>query len=191
MHYEQVEAVKATDFAPLLKRRNIRAILIGGGNSLLNLNRRGLGDERSCQPQELVRLRNEFEALPEAKGAPVLSLLENVGSMPTDVRKAYSEWLRSEPAMIEAGKMGWVHRRRLYWVTGPLGGLHSYLTLPDDWEWGTSPQSKVPEICFQNGKPIPPRVVWASNLSSIRRMLWLRKVRVPYTPLLERVSSSD
>ena len=110
VHYEKVEAVRASDFVPLLRRRRPRAILIGGGspcqgNSLLNLNRLGLDDARSCQPQELVRLRDEFESLPEAHGIPVLSLLENVGSMPDDVRKAYTQWLRSEPAMIEAGTM--------------------------------------------------------------------------------------
>ena len=38
----------------------------------------------------VLRLRDEFESLPEAHGIPVLSLLENVGSMPDDVRKAYT-----------------------------------------------------------------------------------------------------
>ena len=170
VHYEKVEAVRASDFVPLLRRRRLRAILIGGGspcqgNSLLNLNRLGLGDARSCQPQELVRLRDEFESLPEAHGIPVLSLLENVGSMPDD-RKAYTEWLRSEPAMIEAGTMGWVHRRRLYWVSG-LGGLNPLLTLPADWSWGSSSKSDVPAIQFQGSKPIPPRVVWESGFQPL------------------------
>lgn len=172
VHYEKVEAVRASDFVPLLRRRRPRAILIGGGspcqgNSLLNLNRLGLDDARSCQPQELVRLRDEFESLPEAHGIPVLSLLENVGSMPDDVRKAYTEWLRSEPAMIEAGTMGWVHRRRLYWVSGPLGGLNPLLTLPADWSWGSSSKSDVPAIQFQGSKPIPPRVVWESGFQPL------------------------
>ena len=168
----RLEAVRASDFVPLLRRRRPRAILIGGGspcqgNSLLNLNRLGLDDARSCQPQELVRLRDEFESLPEAHGIPVLSLLENVGSMPDDVRKAYTEWLRSEPAMIEAGTMGWVHRRRLYWVSGPLGGLNPLLTLPAAWSWGSSSKSDVPAIQFQGSKPIPPRVVWESGFQPL------------------------
>ena len=172
VHYEKVEAVRASDFVPLLRRRRPRAILIGGGspcqgNSLLNLNRLGLDDARSCQPQELVRLRDEFESLPEAHGIPVLSLLENVGSMPDDVRKAYTQWLRSEPAMIEAGTMGWVHRRRLYWVSGPLGGLNPLLTLPADWSWGSSSKSDVPAIQFQGAKPITPRVVWESGFQPL------------------------
>ena len=123
-----------------------------------------MDDARSCQPQELVRLRDEFESLPEAHGIPVLSLLENVGSMPDDVRKAYTEWLRSEPAMIEAGT---IHRRRLYWVSGPLGGLNPLLTLPAAWSWGSSSKSDVPAIQFQGSKPIPPRVVWESGFQPL------------------------
>ena len=101
---------------------------------------------------------------------PMVSLCwvsSNVGSMPDDVRKAYTEWLRSEPAMIEAGTMGWVHRRRLYWVSGPLGGLNPLLTLPAAWSWGSSSKSDVPAIQFQGSKPIPPRVVWESGFQPL------------------------
>ena len=168
VHFESVEKVRAVDFVGLLKRRNIRAIVLGGGspcqgNSSLNSNRQGLNDVRSCQPQELVRIRDEFEALPEAQGIPILTFLENVASMPESVRKAYSSWLRTLPAVIEAGTMGWVHRRRLFWVSGPLGGLTPSLELPPDWCWSTAPNIQVPQLCYVGSKPVPPRVVWESG----------------------------
>ena len=101
-----------------------------------------------ANPKNLFVYVMNLRVYPKPINIPVLSLLENVGSMPDDVRKAYTRWLRSEPAMIEAGTMGWVHRRRLYWVSGFLGGLK-----PADWSWGSSSKSDVPAIQFQGAKP--------------------------------------
>lgn len=79
----QVAEVHGKALVPFLKRRNIRGILAGGGspcqgNSALNSGRKGLQDERSCEPIELFRLRAELEALPEAADLELVFLLENV-----------------------------------------------------------------------------------------------------------------
>ena len=86
LHVNDVALVKAKDFVPLLERRRPRAILVGGGspcqgNSSLNKNRKGLHDPRSNQPLELCRIRDEFLQLPCCRDTPVITFLENVGSM--------------------------------------------------------------------------------------------------------------
>lgn len=83
------------------------------GNTSLNLDRTGLEDPRSQQPLELRRLFQEFDELPEMQSVELIGLLENVASMPKDVRAEYSAWLGCEPTLIEAASCGWVHRRLL------------------------------------------------------------------------------
>ena len=64
---DAVENVTGAMFRPFLQRRQVRRIILGGGspcqgNSALNPGRKGLGDVRSQQPQELVRIRAELLA---------------------------------------------------------------------------------------------------------------------------------
>ena len=64
----KVDGVKADHFPAALKRREYRAIIIGGGspcqgNSALNKHREGLGDPRSQQSQQLGRFRQGFAEL--------------------------------------------------------------------------------------------------------------------------------
>ena len=98
IHVQRVEDIKARDFVPLLRRRRFRGIILGGGspcqgNSSLNRSRRGLGDERSCQPELLGKLRDDLLALPEVDELEVISFLENVHSMPAEVLPQYSRWM--------------------------------------------------------------------------------------------------
>ena len=58
---DAVENVTGAMFRPFLQRRQVRRIILGGGspcqgNSALNPGRKGLGDVRSQQLQELVRI---------------------------------------------------------------------------------------------------------------------------------------
>ena len=161
VHCDRVETLRAADLVPFLRRRRVRGILLGGGspcqgNSILNKRRLGLDDERSCQPLLLVELRAEIEALPEAEGLEILSLLENVQSMPKEVCSQYSSWLGGDPVAIRSGSCGWVVRNRLYWLVSRRKSVSSGMAPPDDWEWedGVTP----PVLSFCGKKPLPPKV---------------------------------
>ena len=80
---------------------------------MLNRARQGLGDERSRQPEEMLRVISEVAQ--RYPSIPVLAYLENVASMPAEVRKYYDELVGGPPVMIDSGIFGWVRRRRLYW----------------------------------------------------------------------------
>lgn len=140
VHVPDVADVRASDFVAFLKRRKPRGVLIGGGspcqgNSVLNKAREGLGDPRSQQPSELIRIRDEFQALPEMKDVELVCFLENVGSMPDSVLAQYSAWLGSSPVGIDAASCGWTKRLRYYWLHGRSGGLSSVMEPPSDWQW--------------------------------------------------------
>ena len=161
VHCDRVETLRAADLVPFLRRRRVRGILLGGGspcqgNSSLNKRRLGLNDERSCQPLLLVELRAEIEALPEAEGLEILSLLENVQSMPQEVCSQYSSWLGGDPVAIRSGSCGWVVRNRLYWLVSRRKSVSSGMAPPEDWEWedGVTP----PVLSFCGKKPLPPKV---------------------------------
>lgn len=159
----QVAEVHGKALVPFLKRRNIRGILAGGGspcqgNSALNSGRKGLQDERSCEPIELFRLRAELEALPEAADLELVFLLENVASMPDDVSKQYSMWMHGEPVLSNAAACGWTQRKRLYWLTSKSRSLSPEITPPPGWDWETSKKSEWPVLQFKGPKPIPPQV---------------------------------
>ena len=169
-----VRAVRAQDFVPLLQRRTIRAILVGGGspcqgNSSLNKRRQGLADPRSLQPEELCRIRDEFCELPECQDIPVLSFLENVGSMPSSVRAQYSKWLGCDPVHIDAITCGWVKRNRLFWLKGPAGSVGPGLKPPSDWEWNEADTSSqaVPSLQYVGKKPVPNKVAWDSGFGPL------------------------
>ena len=161
VHCDRVETLRAVDLVPFLRRRRVRGIVLGGGspcqgNSSLNKRRLGLADERSCQPLVLVELRAEIEALPEAEGLEIVSLLENVQSMPQEVCSQYSSWLGGDPVAIRSGSCGWVVRNRLYWLVSRRKSVSSGLAPPDEWEWedGVTP----PVLSFCGKKPLPPKV---------------------------------
>ena len=161
VHCDRVEAIQATDLVPILRRRRFRGILMGGGspcqgNSSLNRQRRGLDDERGCQPVLLAELRQAIQALPEAEGLEILSFLENVQSMLSDVCAQYSSWMGGDPVAIRAGSCGWVTRNRLYWLVSRSRSISAGMTPPDDWEWedGVTP----PVLSFCGKKPLPQKV---------------------------------
>eukprot|EP00434_Breviolum_minutum_P017681 symbB.v1.2.015606.t1/scaffold1172.1/size134038/3 len=166
VHLSRVEHVKASDFSGILQRRKPRGVLVGGGspcqgNSGLNTRRRGLADPRSQQPLELQRLFREFDELPEMQDVELIGLLENVASMPNDVRDEYSAWLGCDPVLIEAGTCGWAHRRRLYWLFNRTKGLGPQCSIPSEWAWITG--GATPELRFVGKKPVPPRISWGQG----------------------------
>ena len=162
LHYRKVEGVRACHFAAALKRRNYRAIMIGGGspcqaNIALNKGRNGLKDPRSLQPTELMRLKAEFEELTEV---PVLTWLENVASMPAATEAYYRELTGAQPLLIQAGKFGWVQRKRLFFCTGPRGSIadieHSSVRLPPSIQ--LTQQTRHLELEYTGSKPLPSHV---------------------------------
>ena len=170
IHLEDTAQVRAQDFKEFLVRRRPRGIVIGGGspcqgNSSLNKLRKGLDDSRSLQPVELVRIRDEFRALPEAAECEIISFLENVGSMPSGVCKQYSEWMECSPVNIDASTCGWVSRNRLYWLCSSKGGVHPGLSPPQDWTWDLSRDH--PSLSFGGKKPIPARVSWQNGFAPL------------------------
>ena len=172
-HYPSVEALVAEDFRGLLTRRKPRAVILGGGspcqgNSSLNKDRKGLQDVRSQQPWHLFRLRNEFRALPEMVGIALIIFLENVASMPKQVCRQYSEWLKCSPVMVEAGCFGWVHRRRLYWLASDAGHLSTETTLPAEWTWVPPTElDGILELRYQGKKPFPARIAWEQGFTPL------------------------
>ncbi len=170
-HYTRVEDVAASHFRGLLARRKPRAVILGGGspcqgNSALNRNRQGLGDERSLQPSELRRLISEFQQLPEMDGVDLILFLENVASMPKEVLQTYSQWLQSSPVLIDAALMGWVARKRLYWMASLRRCLSADTVLPSGWEClQTSPL--YPEFRFVGPKPFPSKIAWEQGFTPL------------------------
>eukprot|EP00435_Cladocopium_sp_Y103_P065673 s583_g27.t1 len=144
---------------PLLRRRNIRGVIMGGGspcqgNTSLNLGRKGLQDPRSQQPLHLQRLRDEFLALPDMHGVELITFLENVASMPAAVRQSYNSWLGGEPVLVDAASCGWVQRRRLYWLVSRSQSLGPALTAPSCWAWAPA-VGDVPTLRYEGDKPVP------------------------------------
>ena len=161
VHVQRVEDIDASDFVPLLRRRRFRGIILGGGspcqgNSSLNRSRRGLEDERSCQPELLARLRDDLLALPEVEELEVISFLENVFSMPSEVLGQYSRWMGGDPVAINAGSCGWTTRNRLYWLVSRTRSVSCGLPPPDEWEWQDG--LRPPVLSFCGKKPLPPKV---------------------------------
>ena len=65
---QYVEDFRGSMLNAFLKRRSVEGVIIGGGspcqgNSSLNRHRKGLGDTRSHQPSELIRIVREIEEL--------------------------------------------------------------------------------------------------------------------------------
>lgn len=161
VHVQSVEELRADFFVPFLQRHRPRGVIMGGGspcqgNSSLNSSRQGLADQRSRQPTELARLRDEFAALPDMQGVELVVFLENVASMPKAVRSAYSDWMQGEPVLIDSGCCGWVQRRRLYWLTSRASSLTSTVAPPAGWVWEPT-ACDVPQLVYQGEKPLPNR----------------------------------
>ena len=71
---QYVEDFRGSMLNAFLKRRSVEGVIIGGGspcqgNSSLNRHRRGLGDTRSHQPSELIRIVHEIEELDEVSSS--------------------------------------------------------------------------------------------------------------------------
>ena len=170
-HYTRVEDVAASHFRGLLARRKPRAVILGGGspcqgNSALNKNRQGLLDARSLQPSELRRLIYEFRQLPEMDGVDLILFLENVASMPKEVLRTYSQWLQASPVMIDAATMGWVARKRLYWMASLMRCISADTVLPSGWEC-VSTSTGYPEFRFMGPKPFPTKISWEQGFTPL------------------------
>ena len=123
VHVADVNDVSAEALLPLLHRRKLRGVIVGGGspcqpNSCLNSTRKGLKDPRGSAPQVLHALVQELESHPEFRSLEIISFLENVASAPKDVIEAYSSWAGCLPIRSDASCCGWTSRNRLYWVRG-------------------------------------------------------------------------
>ena len=157
VHVSAVESVNAAMVHGLITRRNIQAIIVGGGspcqgNTSLNKGRKGLADERSQQPNELVRIKTELVAA--YPNIPVLTFLENVASSPSEVKKEYDHLMGVTPIFINAGIFGWVSRKRLYWAAGPNGENVGWndRALPEN---VTMTRESDRTVLHYDGKPIP------------------------------------
>lgn len=167
VHIDAVEKLQVRDLRAFIRRRSIRGILLGGGspcqgNSVLNRTRQGLSDPRSQQPRFLAQLTADLAADPEFAHVEVVSFLENVGSMPPDVRHQYSTWMKSQPVRINAACCGWVQRNRLYWLCSRRRGLEANLRPPTSWSWRPPSEGPPapPELVYTGAKPVPPRILW-------------------------------
>ena len=85
----------------------------------------------SCYVSCAMTLRNS----PKAADIEILSLLENVASMQSDVLAQYNEWMNGPPVKVAAGQCGWVQRNRFLWLVSRKGAVSSALTPPEDWDW--------------------------------------------------------
>ena len=165
IHAGNVEQFNVDCLLPILEKRNISAIFIGGGspcqgNSFANKSRKGLGDERSLQPQWLARHSAAIRALQPVrdKKIGVITWLENVASGLPEVLSAYDELLGASRIKMDAGEFGYVRRNRCFWaqVDGiPLCEL----------AWTPPPSfdiigrySEEPRVSYNGTKPIPSSV---------------------------------
>ena len=165
VHVEWVESVSARDVRPLLLRRKVTAILVGGGspcqgNSALNRKRRNLEDPRSCQPQLLREIFDELSSMDAVKdgGVTVLMWLENVSSATWDTKSTYDKWLGASRIRIDAKHFGWVARDRCFWGRSQHQTLAQadFQKVPDatvSWE---TPEEPV--LRYTGSKPIPRRI---------------------------------
>ena len=109
IHTVDVGKVRAAWFQPLLQKRDIKAIIVGGGspcqgNSSLNRRRRHLLDPRSRQPEFLAKLAKDLKELPEVVNGmiPVLVWLEMVGSARAATLNHYANILEANMININA-----------------------------------------------------------------------------------------
>ena len=101
---------------------------------------------------------------------PVLAFLENVASSPKEVMQAYSQWVGGAPIQISAQDWGWVHRSRLFWLSGPIGDLHQLHEpqLPQGKSVArtTLEDIEIFKLCVHS-KPFPPTITWALGFTHV------------------------
>ena len=159
VHVKSVEEVNAAMFKLVVQRRDIKAFIVGGGcpcqgNSALNLDRQGWQDPRTRQASHVARIVNDLQ---RTFGLPVLSFLENVASMPPEVRDRYSSIIKGDALEFSAADCGWVSRNRLFWgsslddsVVAALNRPKS-LQIPHGWVF----DKDAAAIRYTGTKPIP------------------------------------
>ena len=129
------------------------------GKHILNAARKGWGDPRSRQPVELRRIIKEIR---EITSIPCYAFLENVASTPSHVIEKYSALLSTRPIEVNASAWGYVHRRRLFWLAGPAGGIK--LGNPPTMPLGYELASKGKDYAVAQRDPRPwPRTVRLEN----------------------------
>ena len=182
-------------FKEVMARRSFTAVLLGGGspcqgNTSLNLHRKGLDDPRSQQPVHLKRIRDELRMLYPA--TPVFSFLENVASSPPPVVSAYTQLVEGAPVEVDAAIWGWTSRRRLFWLSGPAGGISrpERLQLPD----GFTMQQKQGRLKMakhdQKTWPSSPRFEMGYE-AAFHPGDVVRGVATPFWPVHQRVCTSS
>jgi hypothetical protein len=84
---------------------------------------RGFKDEASRPLLHFLDLHGQLSTDCLRSGVEFRWLLEEVSSMPQDVRETISGRLGTQPLLLNAADFGWVHRSRLYWGSLPLGPI--------------------------------------------------------------------
>ena len=178
VHIKCVEHITEATLSPFFRKRQVRGVILGGGspcqgNTVLNNQRLGLQDERSWQPFELCRIKKIIEKM--APDCEIVSLLENVASMPQQVLQKYNEWMGFPPVQVSAGQCGWVQRNRFIWLGTSSGGVTRDMEVPVDWQWQASPGSGIPVLGYAGKKPIPARVFFHQGFQVLFDLLLVLK----------------
>jgi hypothetical protein len=203
VHVSTVEEITAGDLRPLLQRREVSGILVGGGsrcqgNSFGNPGRKGLRDPRSNQPLCLKQLAADLALLPEVKKGkiPVIQWLENVASAPPQVKKEYNKWMQTSRVLIRAARFGYTERNRCLWARSQWEDLQHLLKrarMPKHAELvgGSNDESEL----VYKGQPVPKRVQCAGGF---QQYLWVEGVAAgkakgmfPFTREFWRKPESD
>ena len=171
--FRYVEDVQASMLDEVLTRRDVAAIIVAGGCPRLrasprNTHRQGNQDERSQHAGLMNRLvgdcRRRFHV-------PVISMLENVASLPPAELELHSTLMGARPVACQSGQFGWVSRNRLYWLAGPLGGADELekIKLPPTLAMESSPgRSRIAGALTYHGKrPIPERIGFSNGYLTI------------------------
>ncbi|CAE7257437.1 unnamed protein product [Symbiodinium microadriaticum] len=163
VHVSDVVDVEVDALLPFIRRRRPRGIIIGAGtpcqpHSVLNRRRRGMDDPRARAPEQVRDLAAALRGHPECDQLEVLVLLENVASMDVVACAQYSEWMSSQPVVIQAADCGWTARHRIYWLSGRTRTLSpTTCQAPSDWTWASDDRGRA-QLKYCGQKPVPSRV---------------------------------
>ena len=151
----------------LFERRQIAAVLIGGGspcqgNTSQNPKRKGLQDSRTLQAFIVPRVA---KAVRERFHVNTVEFLENAGSSPPPVVAALSKEFGTNPIAVGAEQCGYVKRNRLFWGRNGERTLEGFATtkdctMPPMWTLEPRPNDPVCkiELRYSGKKPIPSAV---------------------------------
>ena len=158
VHLKRVEDVHAEMLQPLLRRRSVSVILVGGKISCHT--------SMSEQPHHLSRLVHNITNLPEVRYAftQVVGWLETTSNVPDEVKCKYDDLLSAQHFELAASDFGWICQNHTCWVsfsTGSLkNGIDRLVQLWPDFFSQFSPEDphRHFKLQFTGPKPIPTRV---------------------------------